>query len=46
MQRSSGARTVAEVESTRPGWVRVRIDDAGSWKEVDERDVCRLIPLL
>ncbi len=46
MQRSSGARTVAEVESTRPGWVQVRVDNAGLYKEVDERDVCRLIPLL
>ncbi len=42
--RSSGNKTVAEVESVSPGWVKVKLDEVGSWKSVPEQEIYRLIP--
>ena len=41
--RSSGAKTLAEVESVSPGWVKVKLDEVGSWKSVPEEEIYRLV---
>mmetsp|Transcript_15961 Transcript_15961/g.33941 ORF Transcript_15961/g.33941 Transcript_15961/m.33941 type:complete len:97 (+) Transcript_15961:725-1015(+) len=46
VSRTSGNLTVAEVLSVRPGWVYVKVDSTGNQKEVDEKEICRLMEQL
>jgi chorismate synthase len=48
VQRSSGQQTVARVEAgaVRAGWVKVVVDPAGSYKEMDPKDVRKLVTQL
>ena len=44
--RTGGSLTVGRVDSVRPGRVRVTLDSSGRYKDVDEKELCRLITQL